>query len=615
MGLALILSSMMIGGPAPGAEPSRAADAQLKLGEELFEHEWEPNDPRCHGGDGLGPMYNATSCVACHGDGGPGGGGPAGMNVQVISLIGGDITDVQGMSESELAKQHGAILGGAVTDNVPGVKVTGSVISGIVWRHVSPENALGIKNGFVVSANGTSLKARQFDVNTDRKTGGLVLSCAQGTLKAKTFLIRPDDDILRKIHPGLVATPSTVIHHFSVDSSYRQWRRHLVARIPVSHSALSQGFQVCGGTIYGSERNSPPLFGLGLIDALPDEVLVATAEQEPARVQGRVNRLTSGRIGRFGWKAQTADLREFVLAACANELGLEVPGNPQSVSPLAPESRAKAPDMTQEECDALVAYVKALPAPVQLKGRNQESIVAGRWAFEDIGCADCHRPSLGNIKGIYSDLLMHDMGPELVSVTMAPYYGNGPSRRTVELPSASSLADGTEWRTPPLWGYRNSGPYLHDGRARNLYEVVAAHKGQALSSAMGFAQLSPLQQAQVEMFLMSLAAPPAATTSATADAKKSAKTDRLQPGPPPSSPPARQLATPARADAKAASEPERRAASRLQMAQTLEKMGKPQGAVVFYREIIRDEPDTDAARTAAQRIKALGSEENAGKGP
>ena len=78
--LAFIVGLLVAGG-AWGDEPSRPSREQLKLGLDLFTHEWQPNDPICHGGDGLGPVYNETSCVACHGQGGPGGAGPAGMNV------------------------------------------------------------------------------------------------------------------------------------------------------------------------------------------------------------------------------------------------------------------------------------------------------------------------------------------------------------------------------------------------------------------------------------------------------------------------------------------------------------------------------------------------------
>ncbi|MGO8933678.1 MAG: hypothetical protein ACLQDA_08215, partial [Terracidiphilus sp.] len=74
---------------------------------------------------------------------------------------------------------------------------------------------------------------------------------------------------------------------------------------------------LAGGSIVASQRQSPPLFGLGLIEALPDRVLLATAALEPAPVRGRANTMKSGRIGKFGWKAQTTSLREFVLGACA----------------------------------------------------------------------------------------------------------------------------------------------------------------------------------------------------------------------------------------------------------------------------------------------------------
>ena len=84
-------------------------------------------------------------------------------------------------------------------------------------------------------------------------------------------------------------------------------------------------------------------------------------------------------------------------------------------------------------------------------------------------------------------------------------------------------------------------------------------------------------------------------------------------GPPSSSPPARKPTTSPRADAAARAKQERTAAARLKLAQGLEKMGKPEGALVFYREILRDEPDSAAARTAAERIKALGGEENGRK--
>jgi CxxC motif-containing protein (DUF1111 family) len=531
------------GGVARADSKSEKTDS-VAVGYEIFNREWIPNDPRSHGGDGLGPVYNATSCVACHGLGGPGGAGPSGMNVQLISAVGDEITGEFGFRSNQISV--GNRSDPRVPDLTP-ISERADLVYGIAYLHLSTGPAGGrFRDGLVFSANGMTLKAHEFDLRLNLNRGDSVLSCAAGSITAKSFTLKPDEDALRQIHAGLVAAPSAVIHHDGVDPRYEAWRSRLMARIRTSGVRSDRGLKIAGGRILASQRNAPPLFGLGLIDDLPDEVLVAAEKWESPQIRGRVSRMKSGRIGRFGWKAQTTDLREFVLGACAGELGLEVPGHPQAISPLAPDLKARAPDLTPEECDALVAYVKALPAPIRLDDPDSPSIEAGRQAFEQIGCADCHRPSLGNIDGIYSDLLLHDMGPELTSVAMTLYYG--PTVQ-VDVPTSSSLADGSEWRTPPLWGYRDSGPYLHDGRARNLHEVVKAHKGQALESAMKFSQLSEQRQLDIEQFLNSLAAPPPASPADLAAPKDPSTLRRSVLGPPASPPPAQRSPASRRADA------------------------------------------------------------------
>jgi hypothetical protein len=654
MGLALVLIPLAMGSPATGGERPRSPGGQSKLGAELFNREWTPEDPRCHGGDGLGPVYNETSCVACHGLGGPGGAGPSGMNVQLISSVGDEFGAVErkeigpalvygppgrggrGLPDSidartsygpyilvggtwrpsDLDTQAGLTLRwpeitGLHFPEIPGSRLTYD--DGFVDFH-SSTRFVGrqFRDGFVLSANGKTLKAREFDLRTSPDGDGFLLSCAAGSITAKSFTIKPDEDALRTIHPGLVAAPSAVLHRYGVDPGYEEWRSRLTAWLRPPGVRSDRALAIPGGRILRSERNAPPLFGLGLIDDLPDEVLVATAEREPPGIRGRVSRMQSGRIGRFGWKAQTSDLREFVLGACAGELGLEVPGHQQAISPLAPDLKARALDLTPEEWDALVAYVKALPAPIRLNDHDPASIEAGRHAFEEVGCADCHRPSLGNIAGIYSDLLLHDMGPDLISVTVEVYYG--PTEK-VDIPTAASRADGSEWRTPPLWGYRDSGPYLHDGRAGDLMQAVKAHKGQAGDSAARFFHLSQPRQSLIERFLKSLAAPTPAEPTVIAHAKEpSERRDSLLR--PASSPlRARRATALPRAKAVTQVEQERIAASRLKLAKSLEKMDKPQGALVFYGEILRDEPGTDAARIAADRIKALGGEATARQAP
>src|SRR6185312_10198665 len=119
---------------------------------------------------------------------------------------------------------------------------------------------------------------------------------------------------------------------------------------------------------------------------------------------------------------------------------------------------------------------------------------------------------LGGIDGLYSDLLLHAMSPELADTSVygallaaepgaakvIPAVGNGPARPT--RPPATE-----EWRTPPLWGLRDSSPYLHDGRAGDLDEAIRLHGGEAEASARRYRQLSPREQSLLQSFLMSLA--------------------------------------------------------------------------------------------------------------
>ena len=246
-------------------------------------------------------------------------------------------------------------------------------------------------------------------------------------------------------------------------------------------------------------RNPPPLFGTGLIDRLADTELERVARQQPPSTRGRVHRLKGGRIGRFGWRAQVASLEDFVLGACANELGLEVPGHHQAASPLDPAAKAKTLDLAQDECDALVQYVRSLPPPNVLEpsGSQGSAAMEGRRLFQSVGCESCHIADLGSVRGIYSDLLLHDMGEEL---------SDPGSYDTEESTTLDRLKRG-EWRTPPLWGFRDSAPYLHDGRARNLEQAVVLHGGQGAASVRRFRALDPGQQSQVLAFLNSLAAP------------------------------------------------------------------------------------------------------------
>ena len=167
------------------------------------------------------------------------------------------------------------------------------------------------------------------------------------------------------------------------------------------------------------------------------------------------------------------------------------------------------------------SFVARLPAPRRLQRTDPQEVAAirsGEQLFKHAGCAVCHRPTLGNVKGIYSDLLLHDMGSKLTDPSMAPaapavvvnrsafaYYGN-PGATLNEPPLVDTLARHQEWKTPPLWGLR-LGPYLHDGRARTVEDAIVCHGGEAADSVDRYLDLPSDARARLLAFLATLAAP------------------------------------------------------------------------------------------------------------
>ncbi len=279
---------------------------------------------------------------------------------------------------------------------------------------------------------------------------------------------------------------------------------------------------------------------------------------------------------------------------------MEVPGHHQAASPLDRDAEARGLDLTQDECDALVAYVRSLPPPgaIEPSGPELSSVVEeGRRLFQYTGCAGCHTPDLGPIRGLYSDLLLHEMGPDLSDP--GDYYDS-------DEPGSPDAPKGKHWRTPPLWGFRSSGPYLHDGRAQTLEEAVARHGGQGLDSARRFRALTEVERSLVQAFLRTLVAPtlagsPEMSPAADEQARELVRAADAE---------ARELVRAADAEAREAQrrrteEATRRATRKLSMARTLEEMGKTRGARDFYREACREAPDSPPGRIAAERIAVL----------
>ncbi|MGE0696243.1 MAG: di-heme oxidoredictase family protein [Pirellulales bacterium] len=326
------------------------------------------------------------------------------------------------------------------------------------------------------------------------------------------------------VHPAFVvndttALPTIVLHRSSTDPVYAAWRQTLVGMLARGAAMKPKPSFV----IRRFERRTPALFGAGLIDSIPPAVLHATAKRQAATagVRGRVALATDGGVGKFGWRGQTASLEQFVLGACANELGIHVASASQARTPFG-NVAAPGDDLNERQCNALVAFVAALPAPVQRKlssVHEQKAWHAGERLFASLGCAACHPARLGSVAGIYSDLLLHDMGVELsdpagtnvpgrsgfAQVFDATKYYGGAMDVFVAVPPESQR----EWRTPPLWGLAVSGPYLHDGRARTLEQAILKHGGEAQAARNKYAALGREDRAKLWAFLYNLGVPAA----------------------------------------------------------------------------------------------------------
>ncbi len=310
---------------------------------------------------------------------------------------------------------------------------------------------------------------------------------------------------LEDLHPGFRNRSSIVLHLQSTSGDDRA----RLAKIR-SYSFVQSRDDVFA--LSPSQRSTPALFGAGRIDAISDKVLLAAEGRKFAdfpEIKGRVSRVRGGRLGKFGWKGQTASLEDFVMAACANELGLEVRGHHQASLVTAKnfDPKARNLDLSDEDCARMIRFVANLPAPIV---RPVGPADWGAEVFAAIGCATCHSPSMGDVHGIYSDLLLHDLGDRFRA------FGGGYGGVTSEIvdnaknrdaPVSSGEAGPTEWRTTPLWGVANSAPYLHDGRATTLHEAIILHGGEAELTSKRYASLSRHDRQALLDFLLSQVAP------------------------------------------------------------------------------------------------------------
>jgi mono/diheme cytochrome c family protein len=266
-------------------------------------------------------------------------------------------------------------------------------------------------------------------------------------------------------------------------------RMHALSEFGIACSVLPG---VPAGANLISVRNAPALFGLGLVDEVPDATILAGAVPRARGIHGHANIVAAAdgqeAVGRFGWKAEIPRLEQFVAAALRDEHGITSPLAPRDLiaDGVRPDCGAyrSAPKDDGALVDSLTAFVRSLEPLVP-----QARAPLGNAIFVHTGCADCHTPTLAagdKVVALYSDLLLHDMGPALNDGVV------------------QGQARGRDWRTTPLWGLSERARFLHDGRARSIESAILAHGGEAAQVVQAFRTLNRDERSALLAFLSAL---------------------------------------------------------------------------------------------------------------
>jgi len=283
------------------------------------------------------------------------------------------------------------------------------------------------------------------------------------------------------------------------------------------------GFGPMADDVMLSPRMAPPMIGLGLVEAIDEQDILAHADPDDSDhdgISGRANwvkSLETGKLelGRFGWKDGAPSIRTQAAEAFAGDIGIATPLNnkPYGDCTAAEADCLKLPTGEQAQLgvseapdpilDLVTFYSQNLAVPAR-RDIADPAVLRGKQAFYEAGCTGCHTPKFVTSRDAtnegqrfqliwpYSDFLLHDMGPGLAD--------NRPEAQ----------ATGSEWRTAPLWGIgltqtvSGNTFFLHDGRARSLTEAILWHGGEAQKSRDAFAALPSTARDDLLAFLGSL---------------------------------------------------------------------------------------------------------------
>ena len=320
------------------------------------------------------------------------------------------------------------------------------------------------------------------------------------------------DQIQNNAIAGVAPEAEVLIEWEEVPGKYADGLPYSLRR--PSYRLVNSGYGELGGDLLMSGRVAPQMIGIGLLDTIADETLLALADPEDADgdgISGRPNRVpdraTGERdLGRFGWKGEQPNARQQVASAFAGDIGIT-----SSLFPVGSDTEGQGidrpsggePEVSDEILRLVTFYSKTLAVPAQ-RGHDDPGILAGAELFRAAKCNACHVETLTTAEDpefpelsnqtihAYTDLLLHDMGPGLAD-----------ERPVFE-------ASGSEWRTPPLWGLglvfgvNRHNNFLHDGRARSFAEAILWHGGEAEASREAYRSMSADERRKLESFLKSL---------------------------------------------------------------------------------------------------------------
>ncbi|MBY4631006.1 di-heme oxidoreductase family protein [Rhizobium croatiense] len=419
-------------------------EQNFKLGNALFRKLWVSSPSSTQASDGLGPLFNARSCMSCHvndGRGKPPEGGPSAVSMFLR------------LSRAARTPEEEKAIAGAHILNFPDP----------IYGHQLQDLAV----------------------------------------------------------PGLAAEGRMAIHYDEETVTLGDGETVSLRRPHYAATDLAYGPLDAATTI--SARAAPAMIGLGLIEAIPEADLLAHADPDDADGDGisgkaaivRHHRSGEIALGRFGWKAQNATVRDQNADAFANDIGISTPDHPDAhgdctkaeekclEKPTGVQKRLGAEEAPGPILDFVTFYSENLAVPARRKASFAETL-KGKRIFYESGCISCHVPKFVTRRDSpdkaqsfqliwpYSDFLLHDMGEGLADGQQV------------------GLASGREWRTPPLWGIgltrtvSGHSFFLHDGRARDLTEAILWHGGEAEKARNAFSALSRDDRAALITFLESL---------------------------------------------------------------------------------------------------------------